>query len=163
MVYCAVTAHASVQTGETWKATAVKCLWNRRRHSLGEKYTKNSFSAKVKLACYKSQDVFTHTPPVSFTLVWINKVWFLDTAKKPQQTKICHYKPHEKAFWPDTGNAGTSCCVLDWWRTWNSIYIYLEKYFTCVCALPHSQNTKSMPGYRKTFSSHLKYSPQIML
>lgn len=54
--------------------------------------------------------------------------------KKKNQTKICHYKPHEKAFWPDTGNAGTSCCVLDWWRTWNSIYIYLEKYFTCVCS-----------------------------
>lgn len=80
--WCVVMAHASVQTGETWKSTAVKCLWNRRQHSLGEKYTKNSFSAKVKLACYKSEDVFTHPPPVSFTLVWINEVWFLLTQQK---------------------------------------------------------------------------------
>lgn len=144
MVCRAMMAHASVQTGETWKSTAVKCLWNRRQHSLGEKYTKNSFSAKVKLACYKSEDVFTHPPPVSFTLVWINEVWFLLTQQKKtnKQTKICHYKPHEKAFWPDTGNAGRSCCVLDWWRTLNSIYIYLGKYFTCVCsaAFPEYKN-----------------------
>lgn len=42
-------------------------------------------------------------------------------------------------------------------------FIFIWKNILHVCALPHSQNTKSMPGYRKTFSSHLKYSPQIML
>lgn len=42
-------------------------------------------------------------------------------------------------------------------------FIFIWKNILHVCGLPHSQNTKSMPGYRKTFSSHLKYSPQIML
>lgn len=135
-------------TGETWKATAVN-------------NTKNSFSAKVKLACYKSQDVFTHTP-VSYTLVWINEVWFLDTTKKTSKPKYVTTN-HMRRLFGQIQETQEQVAVFSTGGELETPFIFIWKNILHVCALPHSQNTKSMPGYRKTFSSHLKYSPQIML